>query len=53
MCTVGYGDISPVTNIERIYCMVTVLIGCGVYAYAINTIGQIFQDIAKKKANFE
>jgi hypothetical protein len=39
MCTVGYGDISPVTNFERIFVMVVVVVGCGVYAYAINTIG--------------
>jgi hypothetical protein len=53
MCTVGYGDISPITNIEKVFCMLIVLIGCGVYAYAINTIGQIFQDIEKKRADFK
>lgn len=42
MCKVGYGDISPVTDFERIVVLITVIVGCGVYAYAINTIGSIF-----------
>ena len=45
MCTVGYGDISPITNLEKIFVIVSTLFSCGVFAYAINTIGQIFSDI--------
>jgi hypothetical protein len=41
ICTVGYGDISPVSPVEIIYVMVVVVVGCGTFGYAINTIGQI------------
>ncbi len=46
MVTVGYGDITPTTIIEKIYCIVITLISCGVFAYVVNTIGSIFQEIA-------
>lgn len=39
MCTVGYGDIAPYTPYEKIYCVIFTIISCGVFAYAINTIG--------------
>lgn len=42
MCTVGYGDISPVTDLEIIYVMIITIFCCGMFAYAVNTIGQIF-----------
>lgn len=35
MCTVGYGDISPVTNLEIIYVMIITIFSCGMFAYAI------------------
>ena len=42
MITVGYGDIHPNTNLEKIYVIIMTLISCGVFAYAVNTIGSIF-----------
>jgi hypothetical protein len=36
MITVGYGDISAVTTIERIYIIFITFIACGVFAYAVN-----------------
>ncbi len=42
MITVGYGDITPVTVSEKIYCIFITLISCGVFAYVVNTIGSIF-----------
>ena len=38
MITVGYGDIHPFT----IYVIIMTLISCGVFAYSVNTIGNIF-----------
>ena len=40
--TVGYGDILPVSNTEKVYVIVNTLISCGVFGYAINSIGSIF-----------
>ncbi|KAL4432260.1 hypothetical protein ABPG74_020228 [Tetrahymena malaccensis] len=45
--TVGYGDIFPQTLTEKIMSIICVLSGCGVFAYSISEIGQIFQDIQK------
>ncbi len=42
MITVGYGDIIPQTNSERIYIIFMTLISCAVFAYSVNTIGSIF-----------
>lgn len=42
MSTIGYGDISPVTNLEKIVGTVISLVACGVFAYAVNMIGTIF-----------
>jgi hypothetical protein len=42
MVTVGYGDIVPITNMERIYTILMSIISCGVFAYSVNTIGNIF-----------
>jgi len=39
--TVGYGDISPVTNLEKIYTMMAMLIACGFFAYIVGSIGSI------------
>ena len=44
MITVGYGDIHPYTNYEKIYVIIMTLISCGVFAYSVNTIGNIFQE---------
>ena len=43
MITVGYGDITPNNSYERCYVMVVTLVSCGVFAYAVNTVGSIFQ----------
>lgn len=52
MITVGYGDIVPQTNIERVYVIFMTLISAAVFGYSVNTIGVIFQDIAAKSANY-
>lgn len=42
MATVGYGDITPNTGIEKIYCMFAMMIACGFSAYLIGSMGSIF-----------
>lgn len=41
MVTVGYGDVTPVTNLEQAYVMFSMLLAAGVYAYTINNIGSM------------
>ena len=41
MITVGYGDIYPTNTTERIFVIIMALFSCGLFAYAVNTIGSI------------
>jgi len=50
MITVGFGDISPINIPEKLYVIVLTIISCGVFAYAVNTIGNIFSEISKSNA---
>lgn len=42
MVTVGYGDITPVTKSEKITTIFLTMTSCGIFAFAVSTIGQIF-----------
>jgi len=39
MTTVGYGDIVPTNDVERLCANFTMLVVCGVFAFSINSIG--------------
>lgn len=39
MLTVGYGDIVPYNNLEKIFTMFTMLLGCCLFAYVMSSIG--------------
>ena len=43
MITVGYGDIVPINNHEKIFAIFTMLLSCGVFAYTMNTMGSVLQ----------
>jgi Ion transport protein. len=45
MLTVGYGDYTPVSKSERVLNIVVMLIGCGLFAFAMNSIGILLQNI--------
>ncbi|KRX04859.1 Cyclic nucleotide-binding protein [Pseudocohnilembus persalinus] len=49
MCTVGYGDVSPVGNNEILLSIFTMLVACGVFAHCINAIGQMFQFVSQER----
>jgi len=42
IATVGYGDILPKNNVEYMIEIVIILLGCGIFAHTINSIGAIF-----------
>lgn len=39
MVTVGYGDIVPISKIEKITTLGLAIINCAMFAYTVNTIG--------------
>ena len=41
MATVGYGDITPKTTTERVFCICIMISATGVYAFIINEVGHI------------
>jgi hypothetical protein len=51
MITVGYGDISPKGDLEVITASLSMLFGCGFFAYAINRIGFILEKFSLKHKN--
>lgn len=53
MMTVGYGDIVPQNEYEIVVCILTIAVGCVVYAYNINSIGMILQKLNKENAEFD
>ena len=40
MVTIGYGDISALNTVERIYVMIAMIIASGVYAFTLSQIGK-------------
>jgi hypothetical protein len=52
MVTVGYGDITPKNNYELICANITMFVACGVFAFSINAIGIVLQNINEGKAKY-
>ena len=42
MCTIGYGDIKPVNNIEIIVVIMLELVAGIIFAYIVGKIGSLF-----------
>lgn len=53
MITVGFGDIYPVTQNERVYVIFMTLCSSAIFGYVMNTIGTIFSNQAQKTASFK
>lgn len=49
MTTVGYGDIKPQNDSERLVVIIIVLITSQVFSFTINQIGTIVQQMAAEK----
>jgi len=52
MITVGYGDITPVNTQERLFVIFVMLISCGIFAYSLNSIGRILEELSKRDSIF-
>jgi len=46
MSTVGYGDIVPKNNYEKMYTMVMTMISSATFGCVVNTVGEIFSAIS-------
>ena len=53
MMTVGYGDITPSNYIECSFLIFIIIYGCGVFAYSINNIGNIFKEMYQEDKEFK
>lgn len=53
MLTIGYGDVTPTTNGEKIYVIIVSFIACGIFAYSFNSIGIMIQDLNKLERDFK
>ncbi|MBI4454301.1 MAG: cyclic nucleotide-binding domain-containing protein [Acidobacteria bacterium] len=45
LATVGYGDITPTTNAEVMYAMLTIFLGVGVFGYVIGSVASLLANI--------
>ena len=52
MITVGYGDITPQNEVECAFVVFTMIITGMVYAYSLNSIGNIISDINKLNQSY-
>ncbi|EAR99913.2 cation channel family protein (macronuclear) [Tetrahymena thermophila SB210] len=50
--TVGYGDITPKEPNEVVVTIICMLISCVIFAYCINSIWEILQDLKKKEVKY-
>ena len=53
MITVGYGDIVPKTSVERVFGIFVMLVASGMFAYTMNAIGSIFQNLDKSAQEYK
>ena len=47
MVTVGYGDVTGKNPIEVFTSNITMYIACGVFAFSVNSIGKLLENITK------
>jgi hypothetical protein len=52
MTTVGYGDITPGTDLEHAFAIVVMLLGASLYAFAIGNIASLFTSLDAPRASF-
>ena len=50
--TVGYGDVTPKNDWERVFTILTAIGGCGFFAFNVSTIGRIFEKMNRDNEQF-
>lgn len=45
LATVGYGDITPKTNVQMVYAMVVMILGVGIYGYVIGNVTSLLANL--------
>jgi len=53
LTTVGYGDITPANNTERLYALASLLIGALVFGYMLSSIGDLIGSLDKGGARLQ
>jgi len=51
--TVGYGDISPKSTLERLYCMVLMITGVMIFTFISGALSSILSSIDTKQAGLQ
>ncbi|CAD8205669.1 unnamed protein product [Paramecium pentaurelia] len=49
--TIGYGDVIPVSSVERMFVVIVAVVSSVVFAYTISSIGNIFSQLNENKKN--
>jgi hyperpolarization activated cyclic nucleotide-gated potassium channel 2 len=52
MTTVGYGDIVPRSEIEKVYAMAAMILACGTFAYVVGSIGGIISKQSERETAY-
>ena len=50
MVTVGFGDIHPVNQIEKLYVIIITILSSGLFGYTISVIGSIMHSKSLKES---
>lgn len=53
LTTIGYGDITPKTNIQTIYTMGVMILGVAMYGYVIGNIASLLSNLDISRAHFQ
>lgn len=49
MVTVGYGDVTPQNDYERLCAIILMIFSSGIFAFVISSIGSIFTSLDLEK----
>ena len=52
LTTIGYGDITPKTDIQKIYTMLVMIVGAGTFGYVIGNITSVLASLDIAKTHF-